>query len=405
MTTPQLPPGWEWKRLGDICDQIRGVSYKPDESSGSPQKGYIPLYRAHNIQESGLNENELIYVDSKRISTQQYIKSGDIIICASSGSKDLVGKSAQADEDSQFSFGAFCKVVRPKGVDKKYLGFFFKSNEYRQSISNVSVGTNINNIRNEDIDSLLVPLPPLPEQRRIAVIIDAQLAAVEKAQQAAEEQERAANDLVQIYLCEVFSHNTESNTPLIEIGKLCENKITNLSHTASGYIDYIDISSIDNISKRITETQTLLASEAPSRAKQILKANDILVSNVRPNLNAVAINDISSNNIVVGSTGYCILRCKSNLNYKYLFYFCQSKNFIDRLSNLAKGSSYPAVTNVDVLTGKIPLPLIDEQYKIVSNLENKIRNVTKLKTVFNEQQEWINALPASILRKAFRGEL
>jgi type I restriction enzyme S subunit len=204
MTTHQLPPGWEWKRLGDICDQIRGVSYKPDESSNSPQKGYIPLYRAHNIQESGLNENELVYVDSKRISSQQYIKNGDIVICASSGSKDLVGKSAQSNEDSQFSFGAFCKVVRPKDVDKKYLGCYFKSNEYRQSISNVSVGANINNIRNDDIDSLLVPLPPLSEQHRIAAIIDGQLAVVEKARQAVSEQMAYINTLPASILRKAF---------------------------------------------------------------------------------------------------------------------------------------------------------------------------------------------------------
>jgi type I restriction enzyme S subunit len=86
-------------------------------------------------------------------------------------------------------------------------------------------------------------------------------------------------------------------------------------------------------------------------------------------------------------------------------YICQSKDFVDRLSNLAKGSSYPAVTNNDVLTSKIPLPLIGEQYKIVTNLESNIKNVTKLKTVFGEQLEYINALPAAILRKAFRGEL
>src|SRR5271157_1343568 len=51
---------------------------------------------------------------------------------------------------------------------------------------------------------------------------------------------------------------------------------------------YIDISSIDNIRKIITETTLINGTNPPSRARQIIKAGDILVSTTRPNLNAVA---------------------------------------------------------------------------------------------------------------------
>src|SRR5690606_27578633 len=98
---------------------------------------------------------------------------GDILICASSGSKNLVGKAVGFFEAEPYTFGAFCKVIRPKNnVNRKYLNFYFQSSKYRSVISQLSSGANINNIRNEHIDNLEIPLPPLPVQQRIADVLD-----------------------------------------------------------------------------------------------------------------------------------------------------------------------------------------------------------------------------------------
>lgn len=108
-----------------------------------------------------------------KISPKQKIKRGDIVIAASSGSLDVVGKAAPALDDFDGGFGAFCKVIRPnQKVDSKYLAHFFKTPEYRTIISSLAAGANINNLRSEHLDDLLVPLPSLPEQRRIAAILD-----------------------------------------------------------------------------------------------------------------------------------------------------------------------------------------------------------------------------------------
>src|SRR5690606_1494317 len=62
---------------------------------------------------------------------------------------------------------------RPKdNINRKYLNFYFQSSKYRSVISQLSSGANINNIRNEHIDNLEIPLPPLPVQQRIADMLD-----------------------------------------------------------------------------------------------------------------------------------------------------------------------------------------------------------------------------------------
>lgn len=164
---------WEMVRLGDYVEQIRGVSYKPEDTSDFEDDAHLPLLRAHNIQQEGLNTNNLVYVNKKRIREHQYIRKGDIVVCASSGSKELVGKAAQSTIKMNAAFGAFCKVVRPQeGIDSAYLKHYFSSPRYRYIISELSAGANINNLRNEHIDDLRIPLPPLEVQQQIADVLD-----------------------------------------------------------------------------------------------------------------------------------------------------------------------------------------------------------------------------------------
>ena len=70
---------------------------------------------------------------------------------------------------------------------------------------------------------------------------------------------------------------------------------------------YVDISSVDKDTKRIVEPQTLLVDDAPSRARKEIKADDVLVATVRPNLNGVAIVPPQYDN-QIASTGFCVLR-------------------------------------------------------------------------------------------------
>lgn len=156
---------------------------------------------------------------------------------------------------------------------------------------------------------------------------------------------------------------------MVRLGDVCEKKISTLPVGFTDEMIYIDISSVDNVIKEIVSYQEINGKEAPSRAKQILEENDIILSTVRPSLNAVAINTVNSKNIVVASTGYCVLRCKKTVDTKYVFQFCQSKRFISALIKVANGASYPAVSNNDVKSTEIPLPPIDEQKRIAKNLD------------------------------------
>lgn len=160
-------------RVGDLAEQIRGVTYGKEDASKTPTPGYLPVLRAGNITDFGLVFDDLVYVPEAKVAARQKVRKGDIVIAASSGSLDVVGKAAPALAAFDGGFGAFCKVIRPTSkVDAAYLAQFFKTPSYRRTISSLAAGANINNLKSEHLDDLRVPLPPLPEQRRIAVILD-----------------------------------------------------------------------------------------------------------------------------------------------------------------------------------------------------------------------------------------
>ena len=132
---------------------------------------------------------------------------------------------------------------------------------------------------------------------------------------------------------------------------------------------YVDISAIDRSLKVITSAPEILGADAPSRARKEIHEGDILVSTVRPNLNAVAVvpPDLDGQ---IASTGFCVLRPnKATIFGKYLFYFTTTPNFVGILSGKVRGAHYPAVSDGDVKEIELPLPTVSEQQRIVEILD------------------------------------
>lgn len=132
---------------------------------------------------------------------------------------------------------------------------------------------------------------------------------------------------------------------------------------------YVDISSIDRGLKLITTAPEIIGAKAPSRARKEIRKGDVLVSTVRPNLNAVAIVPPELDR-QIASTGFCVLRTiPSAIEGKYLYYFTITPDFVGILSTKVRGAHYPAVSDSDVKKIKVPLPPLSEQRRIVEILD------------------------------------
>ncbi|NNJ09764.1 hypothetical protein EKD04_005440 [Chloroflexales bacterium ZM16-3] len=166
-----------WTTVGSLSSIVRGVTYNKSVVRDAPDERLIPVLRATNIQDAELILiSDLVYVPVSFVSQEQRLQQGDVVICTSSGSKSLVGKTGQLNRDWYGSFGAFCAVARfTSEIDPRYGGYFFEAPLYREVIRDKAAGVNINNLRHGDIEEIAFPLPPLAEQRRIVAAIETQL--------------------------------------------------------------------------------------------------------------------------------------------------------------------------------------------------------------------------------------
>ena len=158
---------------------------------------------------------------------------------------------------------------------------------------------------------------------------------------------------------------------LKEVAKVNEISISSKSYPANIY--YIDIASVDN--GFITAAQEIKFSEAPTRARRIVKNKDILLSTVRPNLRHYAFVQNAKDN-TIASTGFAVISCK-NINPRFLYYFLTSNNVTDYLSAIAEShtSTYPSFPPEILEELEIPFPSEDEQEKIANilgTLDDKI---------------------------------
>ena len=71
-------------KISELAKQVRGVSYKPEDLHNGLDQNSVVLLRANNIDYGKINFDEVVYVDKSKVSKEQYLQKGDILICASS---------------------------------------------------------------------------------------------------------------------------------------------------------------------------------------------------------------------------------------------------------------------------------------------------------------------------------
>ena len=162
------------KKLRGNIEVLRGVSYKPSDVHEDLSDNTSIVLRSNNIDGGQVNFDDLVYVDSERVSEHQVLNAGDIVMCGSNGSKKLVGKAALLNETPRenTSFGAFCLGIRCKSsIIPEYLATYFQTSLYRDKIEALGSGSNILNIKPDHIYDLEIPIPSLGEQETFVSIV------------------------------------------------------------------------------------------------------------------------------------------------------------------------------------------------------------------------------------------
>lgn len=172
----EIPKGWNVGTIKPFINVIRGVTYEKDDVQDAQSSGYICLLRANNIANGNINYDNVVYVKENKISKDQLLMQNDVFICMSSGSKDHIGKTAIVTADIGCSFGAFCSKIEIQSCAFSWLALYFRSKYFNSYIRNTCLGTNINNLNNDMLYNIVLPIPPEYVLQRFNAIIHPMIA-------------------------------------------------------------------------------------------------------------------------------------------------------------------------------------------------------------------------------------
>ena len=163
----EIPDNWVWTRFSTLIRIISGVSYDKNDVA---TKG-IRILRGGNINDLRVTPfSDDVYLPETYYDPDKQVQIDDVLIVASTGSKEVIGKAGYVIEPLENTqIGAFLRIVRPLlKWYAPYVKLIFATEYYREHIRHLSGGTNINNIKADYINAFLISLPPYAEQIRIA---------------------------------------------------------------------------------------------------------------------------------------------------------------------------------------------------------------------------------------------
>lgn len=171
---------------------------------------------------------------------------------------------------------------------------------------------------------------------------------------------------------------------------------------------YIDVGTLDNVHHRLAAKENhVTAKDAPSRARKIIKNEDVLYSTVRPYLHNICIVDKEFSKTPIASTAFCVMHARKEvLLHKFLFYWLLTSEF-DKYSNgdPSKGALYPAIGEKDLLNGVIPVPSLEEQAQIVEKIETAFYALDTIDTLQSQYQDNLATLKSKIIDAGIQGKL
>lgn len=340
------------EKLREHIEVIRGVSYKPSDVCNAHSENASIILRSNNIDGGQINFDDLVFVDSERVSEQQVLNAGDIVMCGSNGSKKLVGKAAMLQKlpKERTSFGAFCLGIRCKStLVSEYLATYFQTSLYREKIESLGSGSNILNIKPDHIYDLEIPIPSYEEQKAFVSIV--------------KQADKSKFVGFKSQFIEMFEGD---KYPSVKLSDIASEWLKGQSFRKDDIVDNGNSMCI-HYGELFTKYGPIInqvLSRTNVEGKRTSKVGDILfpASDVTPN-GLARCSMLPYDNIILGGD-IIVLRPKRDCNAAYLSYAINQQTA--QLLIRVNGAVVKHMSAKALMTVVIPMPPLEEQNRFVS---------------------------------------
>ena len=338
------PNGVEYKTIEEVCEISRGIVISKDFIRDNA--GEYPVYSSQTENEGCLGFINTFKYDGEYLTwTTDGANAGTVFY-----------------RNGRFSITNVCGLLKviEKNLSSKFLYYALSisaPNYVNRGMGNAKLMSNV-------MASIKIPIPPLPVQEEIVRILDTftSLTAELTAELTARRKQ------YEYYRDALLTKDTK--VEMKKLGELCQ-QISNIKwKNEKNSFQYIDLTSVDRETHEIINPTKIDSSNAPSRAQQIVKENDVLFGTTRPMLKRSTFISKEFDGQIC-STGYCVLRPNQEIvKPRYIYHHINSSLFYQYVETHQQGASYPAISDADVKKFAIPLPPLDIQQRIVNVLDN-----------------------------------
>lgn len=407
----KLPKGWRWVRLGDVCSKPQyGLTQSASTTPVGPK-----FLRITDITSGYIDWEKVPYCRIRQHELDKYkLDEGDLLFARSGSIGATILIKEKPPNDTVFASYLIRIKLDKSLVYPEFLYLFTKSPLGQEQL--IPRGATQKNINAKFIQSLLIPLPPLDEQKRIVARVEELISRIKEGKKLREETKKQTELLWQSVLAETFPQpgaqlpngwrwvKLSEITKGIESGKRPKGGVKNIANgipsiggehiTWDGGFDFTNIRYVPYEFYQ-------------SMRKGKINKGDILIvkDGATTGKTAYVSEDFPFKDACINEHVY-ILRIYENLAIsQFVFLFLMSSSGQTQLKNTFHGAAQGGINSEFVNQVAIPLPPLEEQKRIANYLQEVHEKIKELKEVQTKTEEEIKLLEQSILEKAFRGEL
>ena len=347
---PELE-GWKECRLGDVASKI-GSGATPRGGSNVYKDFGVSLIRSQNVLDFEFSRYGLVFIDDSQANELKNveIQENDVLLNITG---DSVARCCIVPNNIlPARVNQHVSIIRlnPELADYKLV---FYSLQYLKDelLMQAEIGATRKALTKGMVENLEIFLPSLSEQKAIASV----LSSLDDKIDLLHRQNKTLEAMAETLFRQWFVEEAQEDWVTVRIGDFVKTNISSITKdTSLMIIRYLDTGSLTE--GKIDSFQNLDMNDAPSRARRIVKHNDVLISTVRPNQKHYGIMKHPDEDIIV-STGFCVITCEK-INPHFIYVLLTTDEMTGYLHSIAEGSTstYPSLKPSDIEALEFKLP-------------------------------------------------
>ena len=400
-----MKKGWEISSIGDVCERTFNINWN---NENGPRK-YIDL---STVSRETFTVIECQVVNSQNAPSRakKIISDNDVLFATTRPTLRRVTIIEDKYNNALCSTGF--TVLRPQKarVLAKWLFNILITDGFMEYIEKRQKGASYPAVTDNDVKKFIIPLPPLPEQKRIVKILDKAFKAIDKAKKNAEKNLQNAKELFESYLNGIFANGQLK----IDNGEWEEKRLGDVCIVERGSsprpikdfitddedgVNWIKIGDTKNIEKHIYTTKQKITKKGAEKSR-FVEEGDFILSNSMS----------FGKPYIIKTTGYIHdgwfkLKLHDFVDTEYFYQLLSSSYVNEQFHSLASGSVVKNISGDLVKKVVLPIPPLLEQKRIVKKLDVLQAETKCLEKIYQQKIANAEELKKSILQKAFEGEL